>query len=62
MKINLFGLKNWQKVEDELYTIWCMNQSDVMLPRFMDNDFKRCFENVKRQYGYNKLVEKLGLH
>ena len=64
MKINIFGLnknENWKEVEKALYQVWCMNQTDTMLPKFLDRDFDRCFNNVKRQYGYNKLIEKLGL-
>ena len=62
MKINNFGLKkNWEEVDRVLYDIWCMNQTDVMLPKFLDKDFERCFNAVKKKYGYNKLCEKLGI-
>ena len=65
MKINLFGLnkqkENWEEVDRALYQVWCMNQSDVMLPKFMDADFKRCFENIKRKYSYKQICKELKL-
>lgn len=51
--------RNWKKVENELYEVWCMNQTDTMLPRFLDKDFKKCFENIKKQYGYKQICDKL---
>ncbi len=62
MRVNIFGLnKNWKEITDALYDVWCMHQSDVMLPRFCDNDFKQCFERVKKQYGYKELRKILKL-
>lgn len=53
--------QNWKEVERVLYDIWCMHQSDVMLPKFLDADFKRCFDNVKKKYTYKQICEKLSL-
>jgi uncharacterized protein YdaU (DUF1376 family) len=63
MRINIFGLKDerWQEVDRVLYQIWCMNQSDTMLPKFLDKDFKRCFENLKRKYTLNEICDKLSI-
>lgn len=62
MKINIFGLnkkKDWGKVDKALYQVWCMNQSDTMLPKFLDADFKRCFDNIRKQYSYKRICEEL---
>ena len=63
MRINIFGLnkENWEEVDRVLYQLWCMNQTDTMLPKFLDADFKRCFDNIKKKYGYKKICEKLDL-
>lgn len=62
MKINNFGLKkNWEEVDRVLYDIWCMNQTDTMLPKFLDTDFQRCFNNLKKRYSYKQICEKLGI-
>ena len=64
MKINLFGLgknEKWQEVENALYDIWCMHQSDIMLPRFMDADFKAAYNRIKKKYTYKELEAKLDL-
>ena len=64
MRINIFSLnkkEDWGKVDRELYQVWCMHQSDVMLPKFLDTDFKKCFNYVRKKYGYKKICEKLEL-
>lgn len=62
MRINLFGLnENWDKVDEALYQVWCMNQSDTMLPKFLDADFKRCFNNIKKRYSYKEICKRLEL-
>lgn len=64
MRLNNFGLNKedkWKRVEDELYLTWRMNQSDTVLPRFLDTDFKRCFDNIKKQYTYKQICKELKL-
>ena len=62
MKINIFGLnKDWDRVDKALYQVWCMNQSDTMLPKFLDRDFKRCFNNIKQEYTYKQICKELGI-
>jgi hypothetical protein len=63
MRINIFGLgknkEDWKMVKDVLYQVWCMNQSDTMLPKFLDRDFKRCFNNIKQKYTYKQICKEL---
>lgn len=62
MRINIFGLnKDWKEVDRVLYQLWCMNQTDTMLPKFLDKDFKRCFDNLRKKYTYKEICEKLSL-
>lgn len=63
MKINIFGLKNedWREVDRVLYQLWSMNHTGAMLPKFLDKDFKRCFENLKRKYTYEEICDKLSI-
>lgn len=64
MRINIFGLKRrekWEEINQVLYQLWCMNQTDIMLPKFLDKDFKRCVDNIKKKYTFKQICEILDI-